>query len=109
MNRILCIISACVFATTLACASNPFASMSRSMAKSDRKAVLEKDYGNDYATIEYVLNKDMLAFDKLAAISSATDSDAILADLKKDYETDYGTILYVYEKQMAAKKRLQTE
>jgi hypothetical protein len=87
--------------------SNPVSSISRYKAKSDLKASLLKDYGNNYTTIEMLLNAGMEAYDKLTKIPNTNVNNGILKDLVKDYYPNFSTIQMLFEANKKSYKKLR--
>ncbi|MGE4490579.1 MAG: hypothetical protein AB7E95_13640 [Kiritimatiellales bacterium] len=97
------VVLGCMFVVTMA---NPVSAISRSKAKADLKASLEKDYGSNYSTIEMLLNAGMEAYDGLCKVPDTTVNNNILRDLLKDYYPSFSTIQMLYKANKDAHDRL---
>lgn len=87
--------------------SNPISSINRDKAKSDLKASLLKDYGNNYTTIEILLKAGMEAYDILTKIPNTNVNNGILKDLIKDYYPNFSTIQMLFEANKKSYEKLR--
>lgn len=89
--------------------ANPVSDISRSKAKADLKASLEKKYNNSYSLIETLLNAGMKSYDELCDVPDTKVDNDILEGLLKKYYPSFSLIQTLYDSNKKSYERLHAE
>jgi len=80
--------------------TNPVCDIDREIARIDALEVITEAHTPDFSTIEYVLNRDMEAYDAICKMQESSVLLEILNDSSESHYPDFSTILYVLERDL---------
>ncbi|TXL22236.1 hypothetical protein BMR03_09460 [Methylococcaceae bacterium HT2] len=86
---------------------NPVCDIDRETARQNALADAREDWGSDYSMVQYVLNKDMDAYDDICAMEKSAVYLEVLNEASSAWYPDFSMVKYSLEKDLEAYKDVQ--